>query len=94
MTNFILIDSPDKKEIKPFGTPYEEFVDKSSPAIMDVPEIDEDDMISICYTSGTTGKPKGIKPPAGPPADLGPPTCATMGGWTRPTCGTRCCATA
>lgn len=59
VTNFILIDSPDKKEIKPFGTPYEEFLDKASPAIMDIPEIDENDMISICYTSGTTGKPKG-----------------------------------
>ncbi|MEN6488469.1 MAG: AMP-binding protein, partial [Smithella sp.] len=35
VTNFILIDSPDKKEIKPLGTPYEEFLDKASPAIMD-----------------------------------------------------------
>ena len=57
--NFIEIDSPDKKEIEPFGTPYEEFLDKASHVPMDVPVVDENDMISICYTSGTTGRPKG-----------------------------------
>ena len=57
--NFIEIDSPDKKEIEPFGTPYEEFLSKASYVPMDVPVVDENDMISICYTSGTTGKPKG-----------------------------------
>ncbi len=56
---FIEIDSPDKKEIEPFGIPYEEFLDKASHVPMDVPVVDENDMISICYTSGTTGEPKG-----------------------------------
>jgi fatty-acyl-CoA synthase len=59
VTTFIEIDSPDKKEIQPFGTPYEEFLDKASHVPMDVPVADENDMISICYTSGTTGEPKG-----------------------------------
>ncbi|MGV8074040.1 MAG: long-chain-fatty-acid--CoA ligase [Syntrophobacteraceae bacterium] len=56
---FIEIDSAEKKEIESFGTQYEEFLNNASYAPMDVPDIDENDMISICYTSGTTGKPKG-----------------------------------
>jgi fatty-acyl-CoA synthase len=59
ITTFLEIDSPDKKEIEPFGTPYEELLDKASHVPMDVPVVDENDMISICYTSGTTGNPKG-----------------------------------
>ena len=56
---FIEIDSHDKKEIQPLGIKYEDFLSKASCAPMDVPTEDENDMISICYTSGTTGKPKG-----------------------------------
>ncbi len=56
---FIEIDSLGKEEIKAFGSPYEDFLSNSSYARMDVPVVDENDMISICYTSGTTGQPKG-----------------------------------
>jgi fatty-acyl-CoA synthase len=56
---FIEIDSPDKKEVQPFGIQYEEFLSKAPCDPMDVPDVDENDMLSICYTSGTTGKPKG-----------------------------------
>jgi fatty-acyl-CoA synthase len=39
--------------------PYEEFV-TSSPPGFEWPELDEEDAASMCYTSGTTGDPKGV----------------------------------
>lgn len=56
---FIEIDSPDKEAGWPLGFPYEEFLEKSSCEPMEVPVEDENDMLSIAYTSGTTGQPKG-----------------------------------
>jgi fatty-acyl-CoA synthase len=41
-------------------TDYESFVGDHSTAF-DRPEIGEDDMAGMCYTSGTTGKPKGVE---------------------------------
>ena len=57
--HFIEIDSADKKDGDYFGIKYEEFLSNSSPDPLDVPVQDENDMLSICYTSGTTGMPKG-----------------------------------
>jgi fatty-acyl-CoA synthase len=37
---------------------YERFI--AGGAVMTVPEIDENDAAGMCYTSGTTGKPKGV----------------------------------
>jgi len=56
---FVEIDSPDKDNGTPLGTPYEEFLSSASAESMDVPVDDENDMLSIVYTSGTTGLPKG-----------------------------------
>jgi fatty-acyl-CoA synthase len=57
---FILeIDSFDKTDGEPIGIPYERFLKTSSPDSLEVPVEDENDMLSICYTSGTTGVPKG-----------------------------------
>jgi fatty-acyl-CoA synthase len=62
------VDSFDKKDGMPasqvdwgkmVGLPYEEFITQASPAVLPIPPLDECDMISICYTSGTTGLPKG-----------------------------------
>ncbi|HET9771197.1 MAG TPA: long-chain fatty acid--CoA ligase [Acidimicrobiia bacterium] len=39
--------------------PYEEFV-TSAPAGFEWPDLDEEDAASMCYTSGTTGDPKGV----------------------------------
>ena len=42
------------------GPDYEEFLASGSPDDLDWPISDEDQVISINYTSGTTGKPKGV----------------------------------
>ena len=38
---------------------YEDFI-KGQPTCYDWPEIDENSPMGLCYTSGTTGKPKGV----------------------------------
>ena len=38
---------------------YEDFI-KDQPTCYDWPEIDENSPMGLCYTSGTTGKPKGV----------------------------------
>lgn len=42
------------------GDPYEDFLAQGSPARLQTIPPDEEDTISINYTSGTTGKPKGV----------------------------------
>ena len=42
------------------GDPYEEFLVGGFPERCEVPVADEEQMISINYTSGTTGRPKGV----------------------------------
>ncbi|MEO7726108.1 MAG: long-chain fatty acid--CoA ligase, partial [Burkholderiales bacterium] len=37
---------------------YEQFI--SSAAVMQAPQLDENDAAGMCYTSGTTGRPKGV----------------------------------
>ncbi len=43
----------------PNAIDYEEFI-KGKPAQYNWPEIDENSAMGLCYTSGTTGKPKGV----------------------------------
>jgi len=43
----------------PNAIDYEEFI-KGKPAQYEWPEIDENSPMGLCYTSGTTGKPKGV----------------------------------
>ena len=38
---------------------YDDFI-KDQPTVYDWPEIDENSPMGLCYTSGTTGKPKGV----------------------------------
>ncbi len=40
--------------------PYEQFLAGGSPERFEVPVADEEQTISINYTSGTTGRPKGV----------------------------------
>jgi fatty-acyl-CoA synthase len=42
------------------GATYEEFIDVQADASLECRVANEEDMISINYTSGTTGKPKGV----------------------------------
>jgi fatty-acyl-CoA synthase len=39
---------------------YEELLDEAGPGAFDYPEIDERQAAALCYTSGTTGNPKGV----------------------------------
>ncbi|HZQ25534.1 MAG TPA: long-chain fatty acid--CoA ligase [Terriglobales bacterium] len=47
---------------KPISAQYEDYEDflKSAPADFRYPELDENEGASLCYTSGTTGMPKGV----------------------------------
>jgi fatty-acyl-CoA synthase len=42
------------------GDPYEDFLAGGSPEHFELPVLDEEDTITINYTSGTTGQPKGV----------------------------------
>lgn len=53
-------DSPTDASAPPDGVDYEEFLRDSSPEPFVYPVDDEDHPISINYTSGTTGRPKGV----------------------------------
>ena len=39
---------------------YEELLEEAGPGSFDYPELDERQAASLCYTSGTTGNPKGV----------------------------------
>ncbi len=52
--------SPTDSDTLPGGVDYEEFLSDSSPEPSVYPVDDEDHPISINYTSGTTGRPKGV----------------------------------
>ncbi len=51
-------DAPDGMRLP--GPEYEAFLDSGSPEPLDWPLEDEDETIAIDYTSGTTGRPKGV----------------------------------
>ena len=56
-----IIDIPDWPRTKPLGEQtYEEFLESGSARPMGWPLKSEDELISLNYTSGTTGKPKGV----------------------------------
>ncbi|MFN8150659.1 MAG: long-chain fatty acid--CoA ligase [Solirubrobacterales bacterium] len=44
----------------PNAVAYEELLEDAGPGSYDFPEIDERQAASLCYTSGTTGNPKGV----------------------------------
>jgi fatty-acyl-CoA synthase len=57
--SIIEVDSFDKPDGEYIGIPYEEFLKASPDISLEVPVQDENEILSICYTSGTTGLPKG-----------------------------------
>jgi len=44
----------------PNAVRYEELLDDAGPGAFDYPDIDERQAAALCYTSGTTGNPKGV----------------------------------
>jgi len=56
---YLEIQSFDKPDGDSLGMPYEEFLTSNSSQTLAAPVTDERDMLSIVYTSGTTGTPKG-----------------------------------
>jgi fatty-acyl-CoA synthase len=65
--NYILMGSPDSPQTEdspqttlPNALHYEELLEEESPTPFDYPEIDERRAAALCYTSGTTGNPKGV----------------------------------
>jgi fatty-acyl-CoA synthase len=56
-----VVDLLTARGAKPLGElPYEEFLASGSPKALPSTLMDEEDLISVNYTSGTTGKPKGV----------------------------------
>ncbi len=53
-------DSKGWKTSLPNAVDYEDFI-KGLPTTFDWPEIDENSALGLCYTSGTTGNPKGVE---------------------------------
>ncbi|WP_218109941.1 long-chain fatty acid--CoA ligase [Oligoflexus tunisiensis] len=47
------------KPLPPDAIPYEDFLERGNPQIT-LPKIQENDPLGCCYTSGTTGRPKGV----------------------------------
>lgn len=56
----LIVNVEDVTDTRLRGVDYEEFLASGSPASLDWPLEDEDETIAIDYTSGTTGRPKGV----------------------------------
>lgn len=56
----VLIEDDQPVEDKKGRDDYESFISRSSPEPLEVPVEDEDETITLNYTSGTTGLPKGV----------------------------------
>jgi fatty-acyl-CoA synthase len=56
---FVLIGNCDSEPLPAETLDYEELLSREEPA-SDFPEIDERSAAAMCYTSGTTGNPKGV----------------------------------
>jgi len=57
---YILItDKPEKPDIKGVDVEYEELLASASP-LEELPDLDENTQATLAYTTGTTGRPKGV----------------------------------
>jgi fatty-acyl-CoA synthase len=57
--HFVILGDGDAGEL-PGALRYEELLEEAGPGSFDYPEIDERQAAALCYTSGTTGNPKGV----------------------------------
>jgi fatty-acyl-CoA synthase len=51
---------PEEAHSLPNALRYEELLEQAGPGSFDYPELDERQAAALCYTSGTTGNPKGV----------------------------------
>jgi len=56
--NFVVMGSEESDDLE--ATPYEPFIEDHE-SEYDWPDVDEDQPAGMCYTSGTTGNPKGVE---------------------------------
>ena len=59
VTHFVVMSDGDGTTSLPNAHNYERLVAQASPTF-DFPQLDEDDPAGLCYTSATTGNPKGV----------------------------------
>jgi fatty-acyl-CoA synthase len=59
VTRYVVMGDGDTGEL-PNVLRYEELLEKAGPGEFDYPQLDERQAAALCYTSGTTGNPKGV----------------------------------
>ncbi len=59
VANYVVMGSGDTGTL-PNALRYEELLEEAGPGGFDYPELDEREAAALCYTSGTTGNPKGV----------------------------------
>ncbi len=62
VTRFVVMGDGEQADIGrlPNALRYEELIEQAGPGGFDYPEVDERQAAALCYTSGTTGNPKGV----------------------------------
>jgi fatty-acyl-CoA synthase len=62
VAHYVVMGDADASEIGelPNALRYEELLEQAGPEEFDYPELDERQAAALCYTSGTTGNPKGV----------------------------------
>jgi fatty-acyl-CoA synthase len=59
VSTYIVMGDGDAGEL-PNAVRYEELLEDAGPGAFDYPDVDERQAAALCYTSGTTGNPKGV----------------------------------
>ncbi len=59
VTRFVVMGDGDAGSL-PNALRYEDLLEEAGPGEFDYPEVDERQAAALCYTSGTTGNPKGV----------------------------------
>jgi acyl-CoA synthetase (AMP-forming)/AMP-acid ligase II len=59
VTRYVIMGDGDQGNL-PNALRYEDLLDQAGPGDFDYPDVDERQAAALCYTSGTTGNPKGV----------------------------------
>jgi fatty-acyl-CoA synthase len=62
VAQYVVMGDADRSEVGqlPNALSYEQLLEEAGPGAFDYPEVDERQAAALCYTSGTTGNPKGV----------------------------------